>query len=617
VSALILTGENRTDWRWTSTNLRELLESSGRFDVEVSVVPEAALVDREYRDRFDLFLVDYSGIRWGEAAEANFLEAIKSGTGVVCLSDAVAAFEGWSEYENLVGFRLGDYAYRSNFQEVKFSPTGVEHPILADFGGLGIHQDQLAEGLEQVESESLELLATVSPADGSAEPQAALLAGTYGKGRVVSSPLGNVSPQRRETWASHRNPEAEKLFLRACEWAATGKVSLLERMAHNTLTPADLADGWTLLFDGVDAGSWRTVEGLGLSTDSWNVEGGALRVSTGDGNGDWLSGDEYREFELELDWMVEGGSSTRLGIRRGELDTDHALSLNSEDTGSSRILRPAGEFNHARVVATYDRVEHWLNGVKIKTLYTDPASWARRIGGDGALQDEELSGLPLARIMLDGAGEAIWLRNIKIRHLPMVQEVEVEPVPISLFNGQDLTGWTWNPETPSRSAPVPFMVGGEGQLVGAGLPLGELRSKDEFQDYVLSLDWRFNPVNKLTGAGGILVRGVGSSVQFPDGVEIKLDHRQAGSLFRLGEMKLRADRRRTDGEFTRPIQDTEARSGEWNHLEIRLDGEELLVSLNGQVVNSASGLTERRGAIGIFTRRVELQYRNLTLTPLN
>lgn len=618
IPTLILTGENRTDWRWTSTHLRELLEATGRFDVEISVAPESALLDEDYRKRFQLFLVDYSGSRWGDEAEADFLNAVRAGTGVVALADSVAAFEGWKEYEELVGFRLGEYAYKSNFQPLDFRVSAAEHPILADFDGLGAHTDQLATGLEQVESETLKVLATVASANGGEPAQVGLQAGTYGKGRVVSTPLGNVSPERRQTWASHRNPNAEKLFLRACEWAATGKVTALERIEANTLSAADQAAGWKLLFDGTNAGGWRSPKGAALTEELWQVENGALRVSPGGDTSSWMSAQEYPEFELELDWKVEGGATTQIGIDRGGSGNAQGMQLGAQSAqGSSQVLRPADEFNHARVVATFDHVEHWLNGILIKTIYTDPASWARRVGSEGIGADAEMAELPLANIMLHSEGEAIWLRNIKIRHLPTAAATPAAgPQVVELFNGRDLQGWTWLPEAPSRTAPVAFSVGDEGQMVAAGMPLGELRSVATDQDFVLTLDWRFNPVNRTTGQGGILLRGVGTDPQFPDGIEVKLDHGQAGSLLRLGSMQMQRDRRRSNGDLMRPILDCEQAPGDWNHLEIDLRGGEIQVSLNGQVVNQASGVTSRQGVIALMNRRVEIQYRNLTLTPV-
>jgi len=620
IRTLVLTGENRTDWRWTSTHLRELLESSGRFDVEISVAPEAALVDPDYLARFQLLLIDYSGSRWGDLAEGSFLEAVRGGVGVVALADAVAAFEDWPAYEELVGWKLGEYAYKSNFQPVDFRVTAPEHPIFADYAELGARQDQLAVGLELVESEHHRVVATVWPVDGSSEPQPAIITGRYGEGRVVSTPLGHVSPQRRQTWESQRNPEAEKLLLRACEWAGSGTVTTnLTRLAPNTLGEAERAEGWVLLFDGGTTRGWESSEGVGFSRERWRVEGGALRVLPEGSDGGWFSAEEFQEFELELEWRVEGESSSTIGFTRGDEAAGRGFDLDDSPGGDARrILRPEGEFNHARIVATYGRVEHWLNGVHLETRYMDPAQWAQRVGEDQVAGDAELSQMPLAKVLLESEGAAVWFRNIKIRHLPQEEASPPSgPQTIELFNGRDLTGWEWVPDARGpRNAPVPFAVGGEGQLVADSLPLGELRTTATYKDLLLELDYRFDPTSRATGEGGIYLRRTGEDVRLPNAVEVELDHMEAGSLWRYGDVEWQADRRRVYGDRIRPIQLNENRAGEWNHLEIRLERGDLLVTLNEQVVNNAQGVTEQDGTIALTVKRVGLEYRRLRLTPL-
>ncbi|MFT7667502.1 MAG: type 1 glutamine amidotransferase [Planctomycetota bacterium] len=616
ISTLILTGQNRTDWRWTSTHFRDLLEASGRFDVEVSLSPEGTLLDTAYLARFDLLLIDYSGSRWGDAAEKNFLDAVNGGAGVVVIGDAVAAFENWTEYETLVGFKLGEYAYKSNFQSVSVGVTDSTHPVLKDFGGIAVREEQLATGLELALDDQHKVIATVTPIGTGAPAQPALVVGTYGKGRTFATPLGHVSEGRRQTWESQRSPESEKLFLRACEWAATGKVSSLKRMAHNTLSEADRAAGWSLLFDGNSPTGWKASEGVGLSEERWHVEGDALRVLPGKDSSNWFNAAEYREFELELEWKVEGGASSALGISRGQEQAGSSFAFdNSQGSDAQNILRPDGEFNHARVLATYDHVEHWLNGIKIMTVYTDPAQWARRMGEDQLARDPELSKLPLARIMLEGDGTAVWMRNVKIRPILEQAPAVSSSTTTNLFNGQNLDGWLWLSFNDNNNETSPFHVGEEGQLIGSGQPMGTERTLETYQNFDLSFKWRFNPRSRIAGKAAIMVRASGDDVRFPNAVEIRLDPNEVGTLWRQGKLELTGERRRTSGQLVRPIVNSENRVGEWNHMEVRLHGGDLLVLLNGQVVNNASDVTIQSGWIGLVTRGFEIQYSSLQLTP--
>src|SRR4051794_40287775 len=72
-----------------------------------------------------------------------------------------------------------------------------------------------------------------------------------------------------------------------------------------TLTGAEKAQGWVLLFDGATTAGWR-----GLGTDSfpstrWRVEEGCLHCLGGEGRtNDIITTRKYENFELSLEWRV-------------------------------------------------------------------------------------------------------------------------------------------------------------------------------------------------------------------------------------------------------------------------------------------------------------------------
>src|SRR5688572_8745782 len=69
----------------------------------------------------------------------------------------------------------------------------------------------------------------------------------------------------------------------------------------NTLTSAESAAGWKLLFDGKTLNGWRGFATDGTPTN-WKVEDGAL-VWTARG-GDLVTKEVYGDFELSLEWKV-------------------------------------------------------------------------------------------------------------------------------------------------------------------------------------------------------------------------------------------------------------------------------------------------------------------------
>jgi hypothetical protein len=611
IPVLILAGENETDWRWTSTWLRQVLEDSGRFSVEITLYPSASLADVYDLERFRVLVCDYAGPRWGEPAESNFLAVVGRGVGLVTVHAATAAFADWPRYSELLGLAREPGAEVGPFHDFAVSLAPEEHPITSGLGAWPDHFDALL-GCHAVENGHHVLATAQASPDSAAEP--VLVAGAYGAGRVVATTLGRVESGRADTHASQSDARFTQLFQRAVEWAATGEVSPLRRVEPNTLSPEDRAAGWKLLFDGNTRSGWSDRKG-GFPEERWRVEEGCLHILPGEGSGDIVAPASFREFELEADWRVEH-DDTRAGLAFVRGGASHGYDTDATQDGSAardlRVLRPPGEFNHARVVARRDSVEHWLNGVHLMTLYVDSAEWAARATGEQALQDPELSQLPLAQIQLQDRGAAVWFRNIKIRELHGAPEPAAperpQPEPIDVAGG-----CVWVPQV-SNNAPVPFEREGD-VVVAAGQPYGYARTDQAFHNFVLELDWRY-PSGMVEGGGGILVR-MGEDAFWPRSLEIDLMHRRVGDLVCLRDFVLRTERGRTHGNITEKLRDTENDPGQWNRVEVRLEGGTLTVLLNGEVVNTATEVDDVSGPIGLKVEGAALDYRNVRITPLN
>ena len=56
--------------------------------------------------------------------------------------------------------------------------------------------------------------------------------------------------------------------------------------------------------------------------------------------------------------------------------------------------------------------------------------------------------------------------------------------------------------------------------------------------------------------------------------------------------------------------------GIWNALEAVVEGKEIRVYVNGQLVNQGTNLVDLPGRIGLESERGIIQFRNLALTPL-
>jgi hypothetical protein len=197
--------------------------------------------------------------------------------------------------------------------------------------------------------------------------------------------------------------------------------------------------------------------------------------------------------------------------------------------------------------------------------------------------------------------------------------------PISLFNGKDLTGWTpylWDGDAKKQDTTTPVSEVWsveDGVLICQGTPTGYIRTDKEYEDYRLSLEWRW-PAGTEGGNNGVLVHTSTPNAlgQWPKSVEVQLFKDNAGDFWVIGttlevpNVETRRKGRRhlnlTDGS-EKPI-------GEWNKMEILCEGDEIKVWVNGDLVNHGTNVNVTRGAISLQSEGAAIHYRNVVLTPL-
>ncbi|CAN5882710.1 DUF1080 domain-containing protein [soil metagenome] len=212
-----------------------------------------------------------------------------------------------------------------------------------------------------------------------------------------------------------------------------------DKRAPNTLTDAERAAGWRLLFDGRTTEGWRGYRREDMPAGWQVVEGTLARVAQA---GDIITVEQYGSFELALDWNVAPGGNSGIFFHVTEdgdyvwstgpemqiLDNDgHRDGLRPEtSTGSNyalhapekEVARAAGEWNTVRIVVRGNHVEHWLNGERIVVYELGSDDWNARVA---ATKFGDMPGYGRAgrgHIALQDHGDAVRFRNIRIRVLP-------------------------------------------------------------------------------------------------------------------------------------------------------------------------------------------------------
>lgn len=400
----------------------------------------------------------------------------------------------------------------------------------------------------------------------------------------------------------------------------------------NELTPAHAAAGWRLLFDGATTDHWRAFRGTEFPQRGWSIDDGALKVSAG--GGDIVTLEEFENFELSLEWKTAPRGNSGIMYRVAEIHgatwmtgpeyqllDDHGHDMAPDHHWSAgamydlasppadKVVHPAGEWNHARIRVEPGRIRHWLNGTKTADVRTDGPGWTERIAWSKFAGYSGFGVQPRGHIALQDHGDDVWFRNIMVRDLDVTP-----PGTVELFDGRSLDGWTHHLQgdaDPSKTWSVR-----DGVLVCTGLPMGYLRTTETFDNYVLRLRWRFNPITGVAGNSGVLLRTVGDDKVWPKSVEAQLMSGRAGDFWNIGEFRMSTDAERTNGRNTRHRFAAEHPVGEWNEYEIIVDGGDVTLFVNGEKVNKAWNVDEVSGWIGLQSEGAEIHFRDITLTPI-
>ncbi|MFW6061536.1 MAG: 3-keto-disaccharide hydrolase, partial [Planctomycetota bacterium] len=81
---------------------------------------------------------------------------------------------------------------------------------------------------------------------------------------------------------------------------------------NNTLTEQEKSDGWVLLFDGESTDQWRGFQKSEFP-GGWQVVDGTIHRA--DKAGDIITKEQFDNFELLIDWKVEGPGNSGIMYR--------------------------------------------------------------------------------------------------------------------------------------------------------------------------------------------------------------------------------------------------------------------------------------------------------------
>jgi len=212
----------------------------------------------------------------------------------------------------------------------------------------------------------------------------------------------------------------------------------------NTLTAAEKAAGWTLLYDGKNLDQWRTFKGDAPST-KWTITADALHFNpkANGPRGDLMTKDTYENFELALEWKIQncGNSGIIFNIiADGNFDdvwetgpemqildnvchpdtrypTHRAGDLYDLIECSYSTVKPAGSWNKIMIKSMNGEVDFWMNGYKVVEFTMHDDNWKKMIADSKFHEMPAFGTAKSGHIALQDHGDNVWFRNIKIKKL--------------------------------------------------------------------------------------------------------------------------------------------------------------------------------------------------------
>jgi hypothetical protein len=84
---------------------------------------------------------------------------------------------------------------------------------------------------------------------------------------------------------------------------------------------------------------------------------------------------------------------------------------------TQKASRPVGDFNNSRILLDGNRVEHWLNGIRVLVFELDSEDLVERVANSKFRHTPGFGVKASGHISLQNHGDEVWFRNLKIRQL--------------------------------------------------------------------------------------------------------------------------------------------------------------------------------------------------------
>ena len=224
-----------------------------------------------------------------------------------------------------------------------------------------------------------------------------------------------------------------------------GQIATAADSDINTLTDAEKAAGWQLLFNGQDFSGWHNFKREGVRA-GWQVKDGTLACIDPHNAGDIVTSNKFDWFELQIDYNIseggnsgimfhvtdEGGAAWATGpefqlednmkasdpVRCGWLYALYQPPIDPQTGKTLDATKPVGQWNHIRLVISPEKCVHEINGVKYFEYVLGSEDFKSRVAKSKFARMPRFAKSDSGYLALQGDHGQVSFRNIKIRPLP-------------------------------------------------------------------------------------------------------------------------------------------------------------------------------------------------------
>jgi len=195
---------------------------------------------------------------------------------------------------------------------------------------------------------------------------------------------------------------------------------------------------------------------------------------------------------------------------------------------------------------------------------------------------------------------------------------------VNLFNGKDLTNWV-----DVNTSPNTWSVK-DGMIICTGHPIGVMRSKKQYENFILVIEWRHMEAGGNSGV--FLWSDAKPKGRLPKGMEVQMLELQwpyihkkrngepnhlgyvSGELFGAGGMRAVPENPR--GSRSMSYEMRCKGKGEWNrYVVVAVDGT-VKLSINGKFVNGIREADLRKGYLCLESEGAEIHFRKIQIMEL-